>query len=110
MPGVARDPEFLYLTTTGRRSGVAREIEIWFTRHERVHYVIAELGERAQWVRNLTQDPRVTVRVGDERFAARARVVPADTELAAEVRRLSEAKYGWGDGLVVALERLGGER
>jgi deazaflavin-dependent oxidoreductase (nitroreductase family) len=105
---VKNDPQFLYLTTTGRRTGLAREIEIWFTRHEDRYYVIAELGERAQWVRNLVRDRRVTVRVGDERFSAHARIVPATTEAALvdTVRRSSEAKYGWGDGLVVALERV----
>ena len=67
--------------------------------------MIAEFGERAQWVQNLRCDARVTVRVGEEQFAARAHIVPAETEpeVVAAVRRLSEAKYGWGDGLVVAL-------
>jgi len=104
----AGDPPFLYLTTTGRRTGTPREIEIWFTRHADRYYVIAELGEEAQWIRNVARDPRVTVRVGSERFSAHARIVPADTEpeLVGAVRRLSEAKYGWGDGLVVALERV----
>ena len=101
-----RDPQFLYLTTTGRRTCAPREIEIWFTRHADRYYVIAELGKQAQWVRNLARDPRVIVRVGSEPFSARARIVPADTEpeLVGTVRRLSEAKYGWADGLVVALE------
>ena len=104
---MASEPEFLYLTTIGRRTGSAREIEIWFTRHEDRYYVIAEFGERAQWVQNLMTDPHVTVRVGAERFAAQARIVPAqsEAEIVAAVRRLSEAKYGWGDGLVVALTR-----
>lgn len=99
---------FLYLTTTGRRTAAPREIEIWFTRHLDTYYVIAELGEQAQWVQNLRRDPRVTVRVEDERFAARARVVSAETEpgLVAAVRKVSEEKYGWGDGLVIALERV----
>jgi len=102
------DGPYLYLTTTGRRSGAPREIEIWFTRHEGTYYVVAELGEQAQWVKNLRHDARVTVRVGEERFAGRARVVAKDAEpdLVAVVQRLSEEKYGWGDGLVVALERV----
>jgi len=93
------------LTTTGRRTGVAREIEIWFTRHEDAYYVIAEFGERAQWVQNLMRDARVTVRVDTERFSATARIVRAESEggLVSAIRRLSEAKYGWGDGLVVGL-------
>jgi deazaflavin-dependent oxidoreductase (nitroreductase family) len=82
-----------------------REIEIWFTEHAGRFYLVAEHGENAQWVRNLRADPAVSVRVGDRRFAARARVVDASAErpLCAEVRALSEAKYGWGDGLVVEL-------
>jgi deazaflavin-dependent oxidoreductase (nitroreductase family) len=103
--GRAREPEFLYLTTTGRRTGRPREIEIWFTRLGRRHYLVAEHGLGAQWVRNLLADGRVQVRVGRRRFAARARVVDAAVEatLARSVRARSERKYGWGDGLVVEL-------
>jgi deazaflavin-dependent oxidoreductase (nitroreductase family) len=96
---------YLYLTTTGRRSGRPREIEIWFTGRGGRYYLVAERGEAAQWVRNLRADPRVRVRVGDRSFDGRARVVDADAEpdLAADVRARSERKYGWGDGLVVEL-------
>ena len=99
------ETEFLYLTTTGRRSGQPREIEIWFTRHDGRHYLIAEHLWETHWVRNLLADPRVSVRVGDATFAARARVVhaAAEPELQERVQELSEAKYGWGDGLVVEL-------
>jgi deazaflavin-dependent oxidoreductase (nitroreductase family) len=67
--------QYLYLTTTGRRSGRPREIEIWFTQRGGCYYLVAEHRERAQWVRNLTVTPRVGVRVGRRSFAARARVV-----------------------------------
>jgi deazaflavin-dependent oxidoreductase (nitroreductase family) len=97
------EPQYLYLTMVGRRSGRPREIEIWFTRHGACYYLVAEHGERAQWVRNLRAEPAVRVRVGDRTFAARARVVDAGAEpvLAQAVRQRSERKYGWGDGLVV---------
>jgi deazaflavin-dependent oxidoreductase (nitroreductase family) len=103
--GKAREPTFLYLTTTGRLTGRPREIELWFTRLGDRHYLVAEHGLRAQWVRNLVADDRVQVRVGRRRFAARARVVDAAAEvtLARSVRARSERKYGWGDGLVVEL-------
>lgn len=71
---------YLYLTTTGRRTGAPREIEIWFTAHAGRHDVIAEQGERAQWVQNVMREPAVSVRIGDERFAARARIVQTATE------------------------------
>ena len=94
--------EYLYLTTTGRVSGQPREIEIWFTEDAGRYYVIAEHGERAQWVRNLRAAPRVRVRVGARSFAATARVV-AEPDLGRAVQRRSEKKYGWGEGLVVEL-------
>jgi deazaflavin-dependent oxidoreductase (nitroreductase family) len=99
------EPAYLYLTTTGRRTGQPREIEIWFTRHEGRDYLVAEHGERAAWVRNIAADARVTWRVGETRLAGRARVVDAatDPELSRTIRRLSSRKYGWGDGLVVEL-------
>ena len=69
------ETEFLYLTTTGWRSGQPRQIEIWFTRHDGRHYVIAEHLWETHWVQNVRADPRVSVRVGDDAFAARARVI-----------------------------------
>ncbi len=99
------EPQYLYLTTIGRRSGRRREIEIWFTRLDGRYHLIAERRERAHWIRNLVADPTVSVRVGKTTFRARARVVDARIErrLARAVRELSERKYGWGDGLVVEL-------
>jgi deazaflavin-dependent oxidoreductase (nitroreductase family) len=99
------EPTYLYLTTRGRRSGLPREIEIWFTRFEGRFYVIAEHRERAQWVQNLRVDPRARVRVSQGRLQARARIVDARKEpgLAREIRARSTRKYGWGNGLIVEL-------
>ena len=96
---------FLYLTTTGRRTGLSREIEIWFTERGDRYYLIAEHRERADWVRNLQAQPRVHVRLGDRQFDATARVVDdaREPELASAVKALSDAKYGWSDGLIVEI-------
>ena len=93
--------EVLYLTTTGRRSGRPREIEIWFTERGQHVYVIAEERERAQWVQNIRADPRVRWRVGARIVSGRARVLEGAG--AAVVQARSAAKYGWDDGLVVEL-------
>ncbi len=100
-----REAQYLYLTTTGRRTGRPRKIEIWFTRHEGRLYLVAEHRERTRWVQNLRALSRVTVRLGKRTFPARARVIDAraELELARAVKALSEKKYGWGDGLVVEL-------
>ena len=99
------EPEFLYLTTTGRRTGLPREVEIWFTRRGDRFYLVAETGERDRWVRNLRADPRVRWRIGARTYTGRARVVDPVREavLAATVRTRSRTKYGWGDGLTVEL-------
>jgi deazaflavin-dependent oxidoreductase (nitroreductase family) len=99
------EPQYLYLTTTGRKSGRPREIEIWFTARGGRYYLIAERREQTQWVKNLRNDPRVSFRVGDQRFTGVGRVVDEarEPELWHGVRALSEKKYGWGDGLVVEL-------
>ena len=97
-------PMYLYLTTTGRVTGQPREIEIWFTEHGGHFYLVAE-RESANWVRNIQSQPQVKVRVGDAEFNAIARVVHNDREpqLAATVKALFDAKYGWSDGLIVEL-------
>ncbi len=96
---------FLYLTTTGWKSGQPHEIEIWFTALNGRYYLIAERGERSHWVQNLRRQPAISFRVGDQRFQGTGRVVEAaqEPELYRQISQLSEAKYGWGDGLVVEL-------
>jgi len=100
----AAEAQYLYLTTKGRRSGLPREIEIWFTWHQGRYYVIAEYCT-SRWVQNLQADPRVQVRLGENIFDATARVILAEREpeLQSAVEQLSQKKYGWGEGLVIEL-------
>jgi deazaflavin-dependent oxidoreductase (nitroreductase family) len=90
------------LTTRGRKSGLPREIEIWFTQVEGRFYVIAEYPT-SKWVQNLRIHPQATLRVGEKEFEASARILSpdADSELCRTVASLSRKKYGWGDGLIV---------
>jgi deazaflavin-dependent oxidoreductase (nitroreductase family) len=99
------DQQYLYLTTTGRRTGLSREIEIWYTEREGRFYIIAEHGERANWVRNIRANPHVQIRVGDRQVSATARLVDdnVEPELTSAVKALSDAKYGWSDGLVTEI-------
>ena len=95
---------YLYLTTSGRRSGLPREIEIWFTCRGDRFYVIAEYPT-SNWVQNLRARPEVRVRVASREFSAKARIpsVESERELLSEVQSLSQKKYGWSDGLVVEI-------
>jgi deazaflavin-dependent oxidoreductase (nitroreductase family) len=87
-----RDEDYCYLTTTGRVSGLPREIEIWFGLEASTLYVLSGGGERSDWVRNLRRDPAVQVRIADRTFEGRARVV-TDPEEDALARRLLAEKY-----------------
>jgi deazaflavin-dependent oxidoreductase (nitroreductase family) len=102
---VSPEAAYLYLTTIGRRSGRPRQIEIWFSRHAGRYYLVAEHGLKAHWVRNLLAEPAVRARIGRRSFRGRARVVDGRSErdLVATIRERSEAKYGWGAGLVVEI-------
>jgi deazaflavin-dependent oxidoreductase (nitroreductase family) len=99
--------QFLYLTTRGRKSGLPREIEIWFTYRDGRFYLIAEYPT-SNWLQNVKADPNAQVRVGEKKFAARARLVFPETEpeLHRAISDLSREKYGWGDGTVVELEQV----
>ena len=96
------EPKYLYLTTTGHRSGNPHEIEIWFVAHDGCCYVISEKREDSHWVRNIRANSAIAYRLGDATFAGRASV-PADPELIAAVKAKMEAKHGWSNGLVVQL-------
>src|SRR5215213_8094935 len=98
-------PQFLYLTTTGHRSGNPHQIEIWFVAHGGRYYLVAEHRERTHWVQNIQHNPSITFRVGNretgDAYRGTGRVVnlDAEPELTAAVRALMDAKYEWSDGL-----------
>jgi deazaflavin-dependent oxidoreductase (nitroreductase family) len=99
---------FFYLTTTGRTSGLPREIEIWFVEAGGKYYILAEKFHDAHWVRNIAKNPRVQVRVGDRHFEATARALDpeSDADKSKMAQELERAKYGWGDGLPVEITPL----
>src|SRR5215472_6053231 len=99
------DKQVLYLTTIGRRTGLPREIEIWFVVCRERLYLFAETGEAAGWVKNIRRNPKVTARAADRQIAATARVLDrqADRELWNEVAAIAHRKYGWGEGLPVEI-------
>lgn len=86
------DEDFCYLTTTGRVTGRAHTIEIWFALEGERLYMLAGGGTQSDWVKNLLRAPAVTVRIGDTTCAGQARVVTDGTEDAL-ARRIVVAKY-----------------
>ena len=95
------DNKVLHLTTLGRRTRLLRKIEIWSVVHNDRFYLFVETGEAAAWVKNIRRNPAVTVRIGEPRVGAMARVL--DRELWDQVTAIADRKYGWGDGLPVEI-------
>jgi deazaflavin-dependent oxidoreductase (nitroreductase family) len=111
-PGRCASDPFLYLTTTGRRSGRPHRIEIWFATQDRTLYLMSGGRDNADWVRNLAANPRVSVELGGETHQGIARVLAPETAEDQLARQLLVAKYGdqedldeWGrTSLPVAIE------
>jgi deazaflavin-dependent oxidoreductase (nitroreductase family) len=90
--------DFAYLTTTGRKTGKAHRIEIWFAIEDGRMFLLSGGGDRADWVRNIRKNGDVRVQVGSQSTPARARVARAGAE-DQRARELLDAKYmGWKQG------------
>jgi deazaflavin-dependent oxidoreductase (nitroreductase family) len=100
MDGALASVEFCYVTTTGRTTGKAHRIEIWFAADPERDTIFLMSGgrDRADWVRNLVASPRCTVEIATATFVGYARVIEgtAEDELA---RTLVHDKYAHGDDL-----------
>ena len=65
-------------------------------------------GYTRTWVKNITRNPMVTVRIGEWQIDATARVLDhhTDRKLRDQVAAIADRKYGWGDGLPVEITPL----
>lgn len=97
LSSLARE-QFCYLTTTGRVTGRKHEIEIWFALDGATLYMLAG-NHRSDWVRNIEQQPQVTVRIRDRIFNGHGRIVQADSAEDTRARELVGPKYNeWQPG------------
>jgi len=104
-----QEPQFLYLTTQGWKSGKPHQVEIWYVAHEECCYLVAEHREKTHWVQNIVHNPAVSFSVGSreaQMMPGTGRIInrEAEPELAAAVAALMDAKYDWSDGLIVELK------
>ena len=84
--------DYCYVTTIGRRSGTPHRIEIWYVRTAETLYLLAGGGHRSDWVRNLVDNPAVTVEVDGATHPAIGRLVEDEDEQVV-ARRLVFEKY-----------------
>jgi deazaflavin-dependent oxidoreductase (nitroreductase family) len=89
--------EYCYLTTTGRVSGRPHEIEIWFGLQDSTLYLLSG-SHRSDWVKNLLQNPAVSLRIAKHTFAGTARLVKDKDEDSRARYLLAEKYQEWEEG------------
>lgn len=71
----------LLLTTTGRKSGLARVTPLQYEEVNGQFYIGSARGAKSDWFRNIRANPEVEVRVKDTRFRGYAKTVTDPQEI-----------------------------
>jgi deazaflavin-dependent oxidoreductase (nitroreductase family) len=84
------------LTVTGRKSGRAISIPVWFVLEDDKLYLLPVQGSDTQWYKNVLNKP--TIRIAARAAEAEVKVVPVTdaTEVSSVVEKF-RAKYGVND-------------
>lgn len=110
-------PTYALLETTGRGTGLPRQLPVANGLQGDTFWLIAGLGEDAQYIRNIKANPRVRIRARPARLrdgwrvrsrTGTARLLPED-DASERHRRLGDGRPGYRlDGVLLrALARLG---
>ena len=67
------DEKFIYLTTTGRKTGKPHTVELWFAVAEKKVYLSHE-GAYTDWMKNILKDNHVKFKIGKTPFKGTARI------------------------------------
>jgi len=85
--------QFAYLTTIGRKTRKLHTVELWFALADGKIYLSHE-GATTDWMRNITSNNRVGVKVGVAKLAAEAAVLEGGIAVKVGQRALYEKYYG----------------
>lgn len=72
----------LLLTTIGRKSGKPRVTPLQYEEINGAYYLGSACGARADWVRNLQQNPSAEIRIKTKRFKGNAEIVTETIRIA----------------------------
>ena len=69
---------------------------------------MSELGKNAHWVRNINHNARISFSIDSLNYKGEARVIDflKESQLAAQVSEMMNAKYQWNQGIILELEPL----
>jgi deazaflavin-dependent oxidoreductase (nitroreductase family) len=84
------------ITVTGRKSGRAISIPVWFVSEDNKLYLLPVSGSDTQWYKNVLKNPSIQIEAGGAK--AERKVAPiTDPKQVASVVEKFRAKYGAGD-------------
>ena len=84
------------ITVTGRKSGRAISIPVWFVLDGDTLYLLPVEGSDTQWYRNVLKNP--TIRIATQSVEAEIKVSPfSDAKRVSSVVEKFREKYGAGD-------------
>jgi len=84
------------ITVTGRKSGRAISIPVWFVLEDNKLYLLPVSGSDTQWYKNVLKNPSIQIDAGGEK--AELRVVPVtDPKQVPSIVEKFRAKYGSSD-------------
>jgi deazaflavin-dependent oxidoreductase (nitroreductase family) len=84
------------ITVTGRKSGRAVSIPVWFVLDDKNLYLLPVSGSDTQWYRNVLKNPSIRIDAGGEKAELRA-VPVTDSKQVSSVVEKFRAKYGASD-------------
>jgi deazaflavin-dependent oxidoreductase (nitroreductase family) len=83
------------ITVTGRKSGRAISIPVWFVLEGDKLYLLPVQGSDTQWYKNVLKNP--SIRVATRSAEAEFKVTPTDAKQVLSVVEKFREKYGAGD-------------
>jgi len=93
--GLSRSRE-INITVTGRKSGRAISIPVWFVLEDEKLYLLPVQGSDTQWYKNVLKNPMIRIDAGGAE--AKVKVVPvSDATQVSSVVKKFRAKYGTSD-------------
>jgi deazaflavin-dependent oxidoreductase (nitroreductase family) len=89
-----KSEKFIYLTTTGRKTGKPHTVELWFSSAgDRVY--LSHEGKATDWMKNIRKNPSVNIRIGKLQLAGKATSTKEGSESReAGKKALYEKYYG----------------
>lgn len=91
-PAISNAEENGYLVTTGRKTGLSREIEIWYVSDGSCIYMVSDHMNK-DWIKNIRANPAVRFRIADRWYKGLGRLLEFGTEEDLAVRRIVSLKY-----------------